>query len=210
MNRADLDFTKLQDKLVPDLTGWDELEHVVLFGNIGKTRGFVGQQAAAAMFKPAHRYLLAWWKLMGSRRITESGCWEWTAAVNPNGGYGHVRALGTDMTTHRLAWFLKHGWVPKGRGQGVFHKCDNPPCFNPDHLWAGKSRENYEDMVAKGRNPLMTKIKIVCPRGHYKLGSNKVWLKSGDKKPHLACRACINAAHRERWARTHRRAEAGV
>ena len=53
------------------------------------------------------------------------------------------------MRAHRLAWMIYHG--PLTSKQHVLHKCDNPLCVNPDHLFIGNQRENMADMKAKGR-----------------------------------------------------------
>ena len=72
-------------------------------------------------------------------------CWTRGSIV----GYGctvHERKI---HLVHRLAWDLVHGPVPDGLC--VLHKCDNPPCFNPDHLFLGTHADNIADKVAKGR-----------------------------------------------------------
>jgi hypothetical protein len=70
-------------------------------------------------------------------------------------GYGWLaRACGDGrvrhMTAHRYAWILKHG-EPKD-GLHILHKCDNPPCCNPDHLRLGTHDENMAEMLARGRH----------------------------------------------------------
>lgn len=84
----------------------------------------------------------------------ESGCWEWTGAINQQTGYGHINAMGSSWTTHRLMWTLINGPIPKGTSRGDFcicHRCDNPPCINPDHLFLGSALDNMRDRDAKGR-----------------------------------------------------------
>lgn len=75
-------------------------------------------------------------------------CWEWTGCRVR--GYGQLfRAPGTPDRTHRISWELAHGAIPPG--MYVCHKCDNPPCVNPEHLFVGTSSDNHRDCVAKGR-----------------------------------------------------------
>lgn len=71
-------------------------------------------------------------------------CWVWTAST-VYCGYGqfdHDRA-------HRVSWELTHGPIPPRKN--VCHRCDNPPCVNPEHLFLGSQRDNSRDMVKKGR-----------------------------------------------------------
>ncbi len=85
-----------------------------------------------------------------------SGCWEWTAYRNPAGygvfGLSHTKSKGptTLILAHRLAWTLTNGPIPTGKY--VLHKCDNPSCINPDHLWLGSIADNQKDMADKGRS----------------------------------------------------------
>lgn len=77
-----------------------------------------------------------------------SGCWIWTGG-RTSGGYGSISVRGKKVYVHRLAWQLFKGPIPPG--MDVLHSCDNPPCFNPEHLFTGDQRDNARDMVAKGR-----------------------------------------------------------
>jgi hypothetical protein len=73
-------------------------------------------------------------------------CWEWTA-FRDAAGYGRMRLGPIHKRGHQIAWFLAHGeWVPL-----VLHNCDNPPCCNPDHLYAGTYADNNRDMENRGR-----------------------------------------------------------
>jgi hypothetical protein len=78
-----------------------------------------------------------------------SGCWIWKASRDKY-GYGQFTFRGECESAHRVAWILCNGPIPEGLG--VLHKCDNPPCVNPDHLWVGTQRDNNRDMYLKGRN----------------------------------------------------------
>ena len=83
-----------------------------------------------------------------------SGCWLWTASVDKD-GYGQLgsdgnRASRTMLKAHRVSWELANG--PIGGGLAVLHRCDNPPCVNPDHLFLGTNQDNIDDMNRKRRN----------------------------------------------------------
>jgi hypothetical protein len=57
--------------------------------------------------------------------------------------------MGGNIGVHRLSWILANGAIPDG--MSVLHRCDNPPCVNPEHLFLGTQRDNNLDMRAKGR-----------------------------------------------------------
>lgn len=75
-------------------------------------------------------------------------CWPWTRAKT-RGGYGHMSVNGVDVRVHRYAWRLVNG--PIRRGLFVCHKCDNPPCCNPRHLFLGTHTDNMRDGVSRAR-----------------------------------------------------------
>jgi hypothetical protein len=90
-------------------------------------------------------------------RKTE-GCWEWIAAKQ-RFGYGVIRAddaRHTLMPAHRFSWQLHRGPIPKG--QFVLHRCDNPACVRPDHLFLGTQFDNMTDMTAKGKRPVKLNV----------------------------------------------------
>lgn len=82
-------------------------------------------------------------------KVTGRGCWEWQRARANDGGYGCLNWKGVHMA-HRVSWAVHVGPIPKGLN--VLHKCDNPPCCNPDHLFLGTLADNNADMEAKGRS----------------------------------------------------------
>ncbi len=73
-------------------------------------------------------------------------CWEWEGSRNKD-GYGTFK-IGNDVVlAHRFAYQYIYGKTPKQ----VMHKCDNPPCVNPDHLFSGTQFDNMRDKQLKGR-----------------------------------------------------------
>lgn len=74
------------------------------------------------------------------------GCWYWQGA---GGAYGKVRLDGRSVSAHRLAWQLKRGPIPAGLH--VLHRCDNPRCVRPSHLFLGDHSDNMKDAARKGR-----------------------------------------------------------
>src|SRR5690348_4092351 len=78
-----------------------------------------------------------------------NACWPWTGSVD-TGGYGHIRnESGKMASAHRLAFEIAFGYWPGE--MHVLHRCDNPRCVNPSHLFLGTHEQNMLDMASKGR-----------------------------------------------------------
>ena len=110
------------------------------------------------------------------------GCWNWTGAKFKGTGYGQIQVNGRPKRAHRVAWELSNGPVPAG--VLVLHRCDNPSCVNPTHLFLGDHQANYDDMVSKGRRKVaagervgsskMTAAEVVRARRLFETGSHTV------------------------------------
>jgi hypothetical protein len=80
---------------------------------------------------------------------TDDQCWEWQRYRHPD-GYGMLGVEGRNVYAHRQAWTLTNGEIPAG--MVVCHRCDNPACCNPAHLFLGTQGDNIRDCHRKGRN----------------------------------------------------------
>lgn len=122
------------------------------------------------------------------------GCWLWTAS-RTHEGYGMFSIQGRRHYAQRVAWMLTYGLIPEG--MLVLHRCDNPPCCRPDHLFLGTHADNMADMATKGRHAAkgrsdatwlgrLNLSKTRCKRGHPFDEANTVWRPNGSR----LCRAC--------------------
>jgi hypothetical protein len=75
-------------------------------------------------------------------------CWRWKARLSPD-GYGNLRIGKKRIRAHRFSWMLHNVEIPVGRV--ICHRCNNPWCVNPKHLYAGTMLENMRDCWGGGR-----------------------------------------------------------
>lgn len=87
--------------------------------------------------------------------ITECGCIVWLGHLN-NMGYGRLSVNGSMQYAHRASYELAHGKIQSG--MNVLHRCDEPTCVNPDHLFLGSHADNVADKVRKGRQLKGSKV----------------------------------------------------
>lgn len=81
----------------------------------------------------------------------DSDCWPWLGTLrSKENPYGVFRSGGRRHPSHRLAWEFTFGPIPEG--MSVCHRCDNPPCCNPAHLFLGTNLDNIADRHNKGRD----------------------------------------------------------
>lgn len=90
------------------------------------------------------------WTVVDRVGYVDGPCWEWNGNINPQ-GYGTVRTRGKTMGAHRVAYETWVGPIPDG--MFACHRCDNPPCMNPAHIFPGTPQDNVTDMWDKGRAP---------------------------------------------------------
>ena len=105
-------------------------------------------------------------------------CWEWQGVKNSK-GYGEFWNKIRERKTraHQLSWIIYTGLdIPEG--MCVCHKCDNPSCVNPSHLFLGTNKENMEDMDRKGRRVTT----VMCGEEHPQHGTHSKFSKLDENK----------------------------
>jgi len=94
---------------------------------------------------------VVWFWSKVDKSAGDDACWPWTSSIGRK-GYGRARlGGGHTKSAHVLAWILLNGELPANKPWGL-HRCDNPPCCNPKHVFAGTSLDNVTDRHAKGRD----------------------------------------------------------
>lgn len=118
-------------------------------------------------------------------------CWEWLA-YRDRKGYGRFMVPGSKTSlAHRFSWELHRGPIPTG--MCVLHRCDNPPCVNPAHLFLGTLQDNVRDMIQKGRGSNGNRAITHCPSGHA-YNSENTYQHNGRR----SCKECSRSAVRKR------------
>lgn len=109
-----------------------------------------------------------------------STCWIWKGSKTST-GYGDFRYKNQRMKAHRFSFLISNGHMAKNY---VCHKCNNPLCVNPSHLYDGTPKDNVRDMLlAKHQN---NQSKMYCKRGHRLTEDNVYIHKTGSRR----CKEC--------------------
>jgi len=113
-----------------------------------------------------------WNKVVRKQELGE--CWEWKGRVD-NSGYGVLKFQGKVVRPHRAMWQI-HNATTLLPGINALHRCDNPPCMNPAHIFPGTQQQNIADMHQKGRggcNRVLTEDQVVEMKRLYRTGKYK-------------------------------------
>jgi hypothetical protein len=116
-------------------------------------------------------------------------CMEWRGYLKNGYGAKQYGGRGGEVKyLHRVAFEWANGQIPQG--MCVLHRCDNPPCVNPDHLFLGTKKDNSRDMWAKGRgiSGLAGRYPIACKAGHPWTTQTTYLAPNGGR----VCRICRN------------------
>lgn len=96
----------------------------------------------------SEKYIKSFWNKVDKNG--NNGCWKWKGFKNKQ-GYGRMGIAASEcVNAHRVSWTIHNGEIPERCF--VCHKCDNPECTNPDHLFIGTRQDNINDMMVKKRN----------------------------------------------------------
>ena len=131
-----------------------------------------------------------------ARVIKSDGCWGWRGPLVADGYARFAVRAGEAYLIHRYMWEMANGPIPELLN--VLHRCDNPICTNPDHLFLGTHTDNMRDMAAKGRHGRYNARKTHCANGHEFSPSNTYTDRVGSRH----CRICRRATLRRSYWRS--------
>lgn len=125
-------------------------------------------------------------RLIGKVDTWGESCWEFQG-VRTKKGYGRLHYGGREVFAHRLSYQLLIDDIPDGKF--VLHKCDNPPCINPGHLWIGTTSDNLQDAGNKNRLAHQRIRTLYCKQGHFIAGDNVMIVKRNERI-YKTCKIC--------------------
>jgi len=126
------------------------------------------------------------WEKVDKRGTHE--CWNWKASKNKGYGACYIRGGGL-YPAPRVSYFFNHGNLPDN--MFVCHKCDNPPCVNPAHLFLGNHKDNAHDALRKGR--FTGQSKRFCKHGH-EFTPDNIYVRPS-RPNQRRCIACLKLEH---------------
>lgn len=138
------------------------------------------------------------------KKVNYNGCWIWPFNKSEK-GYGLTNIDGKVYRVHRLSAFAYLGLNLDDKSQKSLHKCDNPSCWNPDHLFVGTQLDNMRDAIAKGTfvgsepGASARRNQIYCVNRH--LFTAETTYYQGPNKEHRACLICRRERDRVRVRR---------
>jgi hypothetical protein len=140
-------------------------------------------------------------------------CWTWNGPSNEK-GYGVLnlrsnsrKGINRRAFAHRFSYSLHFGAIEDGIF--VCHRCDNPGCVRPDHLFLGTPLDNSRDMVEKGRVQHHQRERSACWKGHRYTPENTRYVRPKNEPAYRICKTCVRErarrayrAHRDRLTAT--------
>jgi len=127
-------------------------------------------------------------------QVDGDNCWRWLGRLRED-GYGQFDLYGRAYRAHRVAYTIRYGAIPDGKQ--INHRCGNPICVRPSHLYAGTHAENMRDSIAHGTHCMASKTH--CKHGHEFTEENTSVL-AWRGQSHRVCRTCRRLSHDRRKA----------
>lgn len=128
------------------------------------------------------------------RLIKENGCWE--TDYDPSKTYPSIKVAGKHVFVHRIMYEHTHGPIPEGLF--VLHRCDNPRCHNPEHLFLGTLADNVRDMMKKGRHRVVPRTNLTMHKHILDLAKQTPPLSQKEIADRLGCsQSAVSAVMRK-------------